>query len=478
MSQIISWLLTYIKFQEKIITYLLVLLTCKNIAPKKDNPVSKCYQHLQIDSLPIFETFKKLDYKKLIEQYYNKHGKELKPIKRHQNSNIKIPETLFCPRCHAPHYFLYDNNGGRGQYLCKVCNFTFEANKNYSKSVSFKCPHCNKALEKIKTRKNFNIYKCKNDYCSFYQYNLAKMTKDEKKLFKTKPFNFKVRYIYREFNYDFTPLSKQSPVVPKVDLSRIYSSPHTLGLVLTYYANYGISARKVEGIMMDIHNIEISHQTVLNYVDAVSKFLKPYIDNYPYKLSNSFCGDETYLKIKGKWQYLFFFFDAVKKIILSYRISPDRDALSAIKALDDTLKKIKNIDEGLTFVVDGNPIYLLAQQFFAQRGIPFDIKQVIGLTNLDPVSKEYRSLKQIVERLNRTFKREYKNKYGFNSSAGSEAFTILFVAYFNFLRPHSALEDKRVPVIIPELKSISNMPGKWIALISLAQEYIESMQAS
>jgi len=40
------------------------------------------------------------------------------------------------------------------------------------------------------------------------------------------------------------------------------------------------------------------------------------------------------------------------------------------------------------------------------------------------------------------------------------------------------LEAKRVPVIIPELKNIPNMPRKWIALISLAQEYIEGQQAS
>jgi len=478
MTQIINWLLVYIKLQEKIIVFLFVLLTCKNITPKDDTPISKKYRYLQVDELPIFETFKKLDYKKLLQNYQDIHGKELKPINRHKNSVNKVPDTIKCPRCNAPHQYLYDNNGGKGQFLCKVCDFTFEANKVYLKSIKFKCPHCNRALQKIKNRKDFNIYKCKNDYCSFYQYNLVKMTKDEKKLFKTKPSKFKLHYIYREFKCDFTPLSKKSPVIPKVDLSRIYSSPHTLGLVLTYYANYGISARKVEGIMKDIHNIDISHQTVLNYVDAVSKYIKPYIDNYPYKLSNSFCGDETYLKIKGKWQYLFFFFDAVKKIILSYRISPDRDTLSAIKALDDALQKIKNIDQGLTFVVDGNPIYLLAQQYFAQNGINFDIKQVIGLTNLDPISKEYRPLKQIVERLNRTFKREYKNKYGFNSSAGSEAFTILFVAYFNFLRPHSALEDKRVPVIIPELENIPNMPGKWITLISLAQEYIEGIKAS
>ena len=69
MSQIINWLLVYIKIQEKIISFLLVLLTCKNVSPKKDSPISKKYQHLQVDFLPTFETFKKLDYKKLLQNY-------------------------------------------------------------------------------------------------------------------------------------------------------------------------------------------------------------------------------------------------------------------------------------------------------------------------------------------------------------------------------------------------------------------------
>ena len=304
------------------------------------------------------------------------------------------------------------------------------------------------------------------------------MTKKERKLFAQNPYAFKLHYIYREFTFDFKPLSKESTVIPKVDITKIHSSHQVLGLVLTYYTNYGLSSRNTAAIMKDIHGVDISHQTVLNYADAVSKYIKPYVDNYPYKLSNSFCGDETYLRVNGKWQYLFFFFDALKKIILSYRISPDRDTEAAVRALDDTLKKIGQLPEDLTFVVDGNPIYRLAQHVFYQHGIHFDLKQVIGLTNNDEVSREYRTLKQIIERLNRTFKREYKTTYGFKSSAGSEAFTILFVAYFNFLRPHSALEDKRVPVIIPELKNISNMPGKWITLIGLAQEYIEGLQAS
>lgn len=39
---------------------------------------------------------------------------------------------------------------------------------------------------------------------------------------------------------------------------------------------------------------------------------------------------------------------------------------------------------------------------------------------------------------------------GFGSHARAETFTTPFVAFFNFLRPHAALEG-RVPVIIPEL---------------------------
>ena len=476
MTKIINWLLVYIQIQQKIIVYLIVLVTSKNISPRSDVPINKKYQHLQVDAMPIIDVLEKFNYKKLLIDYQIEHGKKLKPIKRHKNSNAKVPNTISCPRCGAPHIYLYDNNGGKGQFWCKICDCHFHYNNRYSKAAILRCPHCSKPLEKIKERKDFYVFKCKNDNCSFYLHNLATMSKAEKQLFAKKPYKFKVRYIYREFTYDFEPLSKSSPVLPKVDISKIHSSPHTLGLILTYYANYGISARKTAGIMKDIHNVDISHQTVINYAQSTSKLIKPFIDNYPYNLSGSFCGDETYLKIKGKWQYLFFFFDAVKKIILSYRISPNRDTLSAIKALDDTLKKMDPIPDELSFVVDGNPIYVLAQHFFAQKGIHFDINQVIGLTNKDPVSTVYRPLKQIVERLNRTFKREYKTKYGFNSSAGSEAFTILFVAYFNFLRPHSALE-KRVPVIIPELSKLPNMPAKWLKLLDMSQDYIRKQSA-
>lgn len=468
MAFILNKLLTLIILQQKVIYYLLVLFTGKGISPKATKPTSKNYRKLDVDAIPVIEVLNKLDYQKLLKDYQQKHNKVLKPINRRSNSKNSLPASLTCPRCNAPHSYIYDNNGGRGQYSCKICNLNFNSKNKYAKEVVIKCPHCNKVLDKIKVRKNFKVLKCRNNNCPYYLHKLNSMTKEETVLFNISPHKFKVRYIYRQFTYTYRPLSPVSPVIPVVDLSKIHASPHTLGLILTYYANYGLSSRKTAAIMKDIHNISITHQTVINYAEAVSRLIKYYVDTFPYKLSNSFCGDETYLKIKGKWQYLFFFFDAINKIILSYRISPERDALAAIKALDDTMQKIGSLPDDLTFVVDGNPIYRLAQHFFAEKGIYFDIKQVIGLTNKDKISAKYRPLKQIIERLNRTFKREYKTRLGFNSSAGSETFTILFVAYFNFLRPHSALEDK-VPVVIPELNKLPNMPAKWLKLIDLAQ---------
>ncbi|GGB31639.1 hypothetical protein GCM10011409_06260 [Lentibacillus populi] len=478
LPQFIAYLLQYIKYQEKIIFGLLGIILGKSVAKAQfDEPVNKPYRKLEVDEMPVIETLEKLDFQELILKYQAKHGKVLKPVARRKNSVVKVPATLTCPKCSAPASYLYANNGDKGQYQCKVCGCLFNKQNRFLKEAIIKCPHCLKTLERIKERKDFYVFKCKNNNCSFYQKKLNQMTEEEKERFKQDPQAFKVRYIFREFYFDFKPLSKESPVNPKVDLSRIYASPHTLGLILTYHVNYGLSARKTAALMYDVHQIKISHQTILNYMNSVALITKPYVDHYPYELSNSFCGDETYIRVKGRWHYLFFFFDAVKKIILSYPVSPNRDTQSAIKALDEVLQKFKTIPDDLMFVVDGNPIYILAQHYFAQHGIHFDIHKVIGLTNDDPVSKEYRPLKQIIERLNRSFKGNYRATTGFGSQEGSVSYVTLFVAYFNFLRPHASLEYN-VPVVIPELEKMPNMPERWTKLISMAQDFLIEQQSA
>jgi len=469
MLNLISSLLCIIEYQAAVIRFLIVCYIGKPAKNKEDDPANKPYRKLTVDEMPIFEKALKGDYKHIIDDHFSKTGVAIKPIKHRKTS--KVPQELTCPYCGAPREYLYDNNGGKGQFLCKVCAGCFSKNDKPLRDVVLKCPHCRSVLQKVKKRKDFDKFKCANDSCPLYIKNLSNMSKTQRVDFEAHPYNYKVRYIYRKFNIDFTPLSKDSPVLTKVSLPKIQCSQYILGLILTYTVNYGLPARKVAALMFDVHKIKISHQTVLNYMHAVAPIVKPFVDGFPYDLSDQFCGDETYIKVNGKWHYIFFFVDAVKKIILSYRVSPNRDTVTAIKALDDVLSKLKEIPKGLKLITDGNPIYVLAQHFFREHNIFFDIVQVIGLTNDDAISTEYRPLKQIIERLNRTFKGSYKATCGFGSEIGSVYYVDLFAAYFNFLRPHSALE-KRVPAVIPELQALEDMSAKWIRLISMSEDFI------
>jgi transposase-like protein/transcription elongation factor Elf1 len=463
MQQIIFYLLFLIQWQTQLINFLCVLLFGKNFKPKPEKCVDKKYAKLSVDPLPVFG-------KSAIEKIYDCSEliktKNIKPVRRRGKT---VPTDISCPYCGASHEYLYDNTGGRGSFLCKVCG-SISGKMKPSRDDEPYCPFCGHKLTLIKKRKTFDIYRCNHADCSFRKRKISAMDAAQKALFKQSPHLFKLRFIYRKFHFNFTPLSKQNEYVPIVDLPNITASPHVLGLILTYHVNYGLPLRKTAALMYDVHGVKVSHQTIANYCNAVAPRVKPFVDNYPYELSNSFCGDETYIKVGGRWQYIFFFFDSVKKIILSYRVRKNRDYQSAILAVNDVLVKLSEIPKNLNLITDGNPIYLLAQQWFAQHGINFDVTQVIGLTNDDPISAEYRPLKQIIERLNRTFKGNYKPTTGYGAQSGAISNVTLFVAYFNFLRPHSGLDGK-IPAVIPELEKLPNMPAKWLKLIQLSEDY-------
>ena len=126
-------------------------------------------------------------------------------------------------------------------------------------------------------------------------------------------------------------------------------------------------------------------------------------------------------------------------------------------------RHLKKLPENFHFIADGYSAYpLAAQQFFREFGdkFKFDITQVIGLTNDDEVSRVFRPYKQMIERLNRTYKVSYRPTNGFDN---------------NFLRPHKHAGCK-VLNKVEMLEGAENMPGKWQLLIFLGQQTILNLQ--
>ena len=475
MSKIIPLIINFLNRINKIIWKIIIFLSRFikiDDQNKLDDIANIKYRRFKVDdNSPIIEPFVKLehkDYKQLIKD------NNITPVKRRNGKDISI--DIKCPCCGAPKDYLYDNNGKEYQFLCKVCNFTFTKDYKPSKDkdVILKCPHCKYTLEHKHERSDFDVYTCNNKKCSYYLKQLNSLSKKDKKLYKSKPWTFTLHYTYRKYNITIPELSKdyRDFIGSPVDLTKIYSSDYVVGLCLTYHVNYGLSYRQTAALLKDVHEVYISYKTVENYCKAISPLLAPILEYYPYELTNKNAADETYIKIKGKTHYIFFFFDAIKKIITSYRVFAKRDSLSAIQASFSTLSKYPGpLPEGFTLITDGNPIYNVAQEFWRQHDMPFELKQVIGLSNKDNISKEYRSEKQIIERLNRTLKYYYRPKGGFGSLEDANNYMVLFATCFNFLRSHSSL-DYHVPVEITEITDLPNMPAKWLKLIELSAKYI------
>ena len=475
MPSIITYLLLYNQYLLKQINDLLLFIA-KHIPLKQwafDDSHSPEYQKFKVDKLPKIFNPDPIDYQLLLGYYLHKYGKTVKPVSRRSEKSI-VPETTVCPRCGAPHEYIYKNNGSKGQYQCKICGELFSEANIYNRPLSLRCPYCEHILVAVKDRKHFRIHKCVNSKCSYYRNNRAKLPKD---LADSDKHKYKLHYIYREFTIDFFKMDLHGLPSNAINFKYKKFNAHIMGLCLTYHVNLKLSTRQTAHALDEVHGIKISHTMVANYAMTAAAVIKPFTDTFDYKPCNILSADETYIKVKGIRHYVWIVMDACKKSILGYQVSDNRAVGPCILAMRMAFEKYKVFPgKALRFIADGYSAYPLAsQQCYLQNGWDFDVTQVIGLTNDDAVSTEFRWVKQVVERLNRTFKSSYRVTGGYGSENGALYGVSLWVAYYNFLRPHPYNYWKPLNEI-DILVNAGNMPAKWQLLIYLGQETILNMQ--
>ena len=256
------------------------------------------------------------------------------------------------------------------------------------------------------------------------------------------------------------------------------NNAYIMGLCLTYRVNLKLSLRQTVQALKEIHGIEISHTMVNNYAKTAAVIIRPFVDSYDYNPSNELAADETYIKIKGVKSYVWLIMDKVSRSILGYQVSTSRGVGPCILTMRMAFNKFKDSpDTALKFIADGYSAYpLAAQQFKIEKDWDVFVTQVIGLTNDDEVSKEFRPFKQLIERLNRTFKESYRITCGYGTEDGAVHSVSLWAAYYNFLRPHEISGGKEPLNKVELLEGAENMPGKWQLLIYLGQQAILKQQ--
>jgi len=410
------------------------------------------------------------DWQQLCDRYQERHGRPLAPVRR--QGTRTPPADCRCAHCGAPRDFLYFNDGRQAsQLLCKVCRRLSQLPPRHRpRKTPYWCPYCHSALYRWKQRPDCTIYKCPCDRCPRYLQKQHALQWNEKLLQKLRLSQFKLRYQYREYHFQPAQLAPSTPHRPSVDLTRIHRSSDLLGLVLAFHISFALSARKTAQVLRQVFGVPLSYQSVLNYAQAAAYYCHAFNLSHKAPLSDTATGDETYIRVAGKHQYTFFFLDPQQHHITSYHVAAERDTLAATVALGEAARTLPP-DQALRFITDGNPAYQAGVHFLnAHRSSsqpPHTLRQVIGLENLDQVSSEFRPFKQLIERLNRTYKHHVRPACGFVTQNGALALTTLFVTHYNFLRPHSALAYQ-VPVPLPELNSVTTLQGKWNKILEQA----------
>jgi transposase, IS6 family len=123
-----------------------------------------------------------------------------------------------------------------------------------------------------------------------------------------------------------------------------------------WYCKYGISYRDLEEMLTE-RGVAVDHSTIYRWVqyyapkmlDKLKWYWKP-------QLGYSWRVDETYVKVKGKWVYLYRAVDKSGDTIDFY-LSRTRNANAAKRFLGKALKSIPEYSQPSSINTDKNPAY-------------------------------------------------------------------------------------------------------------------------
>jgi transposase-like protein len=219
--------------------------------------------------------------------------------------------------------------------------------------------------------------------------------------------------------------------------------------------------------------VSISHQTLINYTNVAAARLSGFVDANSPKPEGPCAAYETCIKVNGITRYTWFILSRVRRAICGWNLLESRERAPALGLIYNYGPPDDPVSEDAELITDGLPSYdsaVVAYNTEAMKNTHMRVLNkhaVIGRRNLDTESETYREYKQLVERLNRTYKFHTRPRAGFKEFDGAVALTTLFVAYYNFMRPHGSL-DKRPPVELECLQGKRLYPDQWAELLRQA----------
>jgi len=147
--------------------------------------------------------------------------------------------------------------------------------------------------------------------------------------------------------------------------------------------------------MMEERGLSIAHTTIMRWVHQYGPQLEEKVRHHLKTTNDSWRVDETYIKVKGQWMYLYRAVDSEGNTIDFY-LSKSRDKQAAKRFFKKALAA-SHICKPRVITVDKNPAYPVAiQELKEEKHMPegIQIRQVKYLNNI--VEQDHRFIKKRV----------------------------------------------------------------------------------
>ena len=161
-----------------------------------------------------------------------------------------------------------------------------------------------------------------------------------------------------------------------------------------WYLMFPISYRDLELMLLD-RGVEVDHSTIFRWIQVyaaeLEKRIRPHL-----RLSNgSWRVDETYVRVKGRWTYLYRAVDSRGQTI-DFLLSAKRDTAAAKRFFRKALAQPHTVNPR-TITVDKNPAYPKAVTEMKQNAELWRrsrLRQVKYLNNI--VEQDHRRIKRLI----------------------------------------------------------------------------------
>jgi putative transposase len=156
-----------------------------------------------------------------------------------------------------------------------------------------------------------------------------------------------------------------------------------------WYLRYSLSYRDIEELMKE-RGVEVDHARVQRWVVKYIPLLEIEFRKKKKTVGTSWRMDETYIKVKGIWHYLYRAVDKEGKTI-DFLLTKKRDKKAAKRFL---IKAINHNGFPKKITIDGSAANKAAiQEFNSDNGTTIEVRQVKYLNNV--VEQDHRGVKRI-----------------------------------------------------------------------------------